>query len=291
VKKPRKSLADRILSAEKWKWQPNRRKWVDSVEFADCVGGAWWGVCVCRGRADVRLRAQRRFVEWRGFTANRLKTAFFFLLHDRVAGAWRGVSEPESVGHGVEAGFLSGEESGGGEASECVAVTGVSSDGEVNGFAHESEDNGMFTDVIAGTNGMVADFAGGAFSGSSFATVDVILLTHLFGDDASELECGAAGGIFFEAVVSFDDFDIDAIRVIAEDAGGFADEFHDEIHSGAHAWGHQHGCGLSGCEDGGAKIGGQTGGGDYEGYTAGFADGEHGFETGGCGKVNDDIDG
>ena len=121
--------------------------------------------------------------------------------------------EPECIGHGVEAGFLSSEEASSGECAECVAVAGVSADGEIDGFAHESEDNGMFTDVIAGANGVVADFGGRAFSGASFATVCVLLLPHLFGDDSSELECGTAWGIFFEAMVSFDDFDIDTVGV------------------------------------------------------------------------------
>jgi hypothetical protein len=116
----------------------------------------------------------------------------------------------------------------------------MSADGEVDGFAHEAKDDGVFADIITGAYGVVADFAGGTFAGASFAAVDMILLTHLFGDDASELEGCSAGGIFFEAVVAFDDFDINSVGVIAEDAGGFADEFHDEIHSSAHAGGHEH---------------------------------------------------
>jgi hypothetical protein len=192
--------------------------------------------------------------------------------------SWRG-SESEGVGHGVESGFLGGEEASGGEASEGVAIAGVSADCEVDGFSHQSEDDGVFADIITGANGVVSDFAGGAFSGASFTSVNMILLAHLFGDDASELEGCAAGGIFLEAMVSFDDFDIDAIGVIAEDAGGFADEFHHQIDCGTHAGSNEYGSGLCGGEYCGAEFSGDSGGGDDERDRAGFADGEYGAES------------
>ncbi len=202
---------------------------------------------------------------------------------------WAGL-EAEGICHGVEAWFLGSEVACGGEGTEGVAVAGMSADGEVDGFAHETEDDGVFADVIPGANGVVSDFGRWSFAGSSFAAVGVLLLAHLFGDDASELEGGAAGGIFFEAVVSFDDFDIDAIGVGAEDTGGVGDKFHDDIHGGAHAGGHENRGELGGFEDGVAEVVGDAGCGDDEWDTAILADGEDCVEPVWSGEVDHDID-
>lgn len=184
-----------------------------------------------------------------------------------------GELKAESIGHGVESGPLSGEVAGSGESTERIAVAGMPADSEVDCFAHEAEDDCMFANVVTSADGVVADFGGRSFSGSSFPAVGMFLLSHLFGDDASELECSPAWGIFFEAVVSFDDFDIDAIGVGAEDAGGVGNKFHDDIHCGAHAGRHENRCELCGFEDGVSEISGYAGGGDNEWDAAVLTDG------------------
>ena len=48
----------------------------------------------------------------------------------------------------------------------------------------------------------------------------MIGLAHRVGDDLAELQRGAAGGVFLEAVVTLDDFDVDAGGQILERLGG-----------------------------------------------------------------------
>ena len=68
------------------------------------------------------------------------------------------MSQTEHVIHRVTAGFFSGEELGGREGSVGVAVSGVTADGQVDGFAHEAKHDRVLADVVAGAEGVVADF-------------------------------------------------------------------------------------------------------------------------------------
>jgi hypothetical protein len=91
-------------------------------------------------------------------------------------------------------------------------------------------------------------------------------------------------------MVAFDDFDIDTIRVVAENSRGFADQFHQQVDSSAHAGGHEYGGCLSGGEYLFAKVARNSGRGDDERDGAGFADREYGAESIGSGKVDYGID-
>jgi hypothetical protein len=126
-------------------------------------------------------------------------------------------------------------------------------------------------------------------AGATFAAVAVDGLLHFFRDDLSEAEGGPAGGVFFEAVVSLDDFDIDAVRQVLEGPSSIADEFHRDVDRHAHARCDQERGDLTDCHRGLALLWRQTGGCDDEWNPTFFADlGDIEQSFGGT-KIDDDV--
>ena len=74
----------------------------------------------------------------------------------------------------------------------------------------------MLPRIVAGADGMIADFAGRPLAGPSLAAMLMDRLPHCAGDDLAELQGRAAGGIFLEAMVPLDDFDIHPLRIIGQ---------------------------------------------------------------------------
>ena len=70
----------------------------------------------------------------------------------------------------------------------------------------------MFTGIVADPQRVIADLVTGALPGKAMATVPVSRLAHDVRDDFSKPQGRAAGRVFLEPVMAFDDFDIGAFR-------------------------------------------------------------------------------
>ena len=166
----------------------------------------------------------------------------------------------------------------------------MAADGDLERFAHESEDDGVFTDIVADAKGVIANFVAGACSRATMSAVNVIRLPHFFGDNLAEAEGGATGGVFLEAMVAFDDFDIDAIGDTPQHLGRLADEIHGDVHREAHAGGDEHGGLLGGGQHAVLEFAFEPGGGDHEGnLPLGARLGDLG-RSGGDREIDHDID-
>jgi hypothetical protein len=86
---------------------------------------------------------------------------------------------------------------------------------------------------------VVTDLIVRPLADSAFAAVDMLILAHLLGDDFTELQRCAAGGIFFIAMMPFNDFDIDTRRMISQCSSRVRNELHGDIDRQAHAGSHQ----------------------------------------------------
>ena len=84
---------------------------------------------------------------------------------------------------------------------------------------------------------MIADFVSGTSPHGSLSAMLVIRLVHFGGYDFSELERRTTGRIRFESMVCFDNFDIDASRMLIQCLRGSFDQIHGEVDGQAHAWG------------------------------------------------------
>ena len=89
-------------------------------------------------------------------------------------------------------------------------------DAELERFAEHAEDDRVLARVVAGADGVVADFVARPRAGAAGAAVRVLGDVHRVGDDLAELQRGAARRVFLEAVMAFDDLDVDAGRQIAQ---------------------------------------------------------------------------
>ena len=75
------------------------------------------------------------------------------------------------------------------------------------------------------------------WANSAFATMHMFGLSHFFGHDLAEAQRCATGCVFFEAVMAFDDLDVDAGREVSQCCRGFTDQLHGEVDRQAHARG------------------------------------------------------
>ena len=139
-----------------------------------------------------------------------------------------------------------------------VALSRLSLDGGFERFAEQAEDDR----VLADSQRVIGDFVVRTLAGAAFAAVDVVRLTHLARDDLTELEGRAAGGVLLVAVVSLDDLDIHAARMIAQGLPRLGHQLHRNVHGEAHARCEQDRRGLSGLFDESPLRGGQARGGD-----------------------------
>ena len=166
--------------------------------------------------------------------------------------------------------------------------------GEFDAFAWGGEDYGVIADDIATADGVEADFVWGAFADDAVASVaDIFLVLEVadIGQDFGEFFGGTAGGIFFEAVMHFDDFEVE---IGAENFRSFFSEEEEGIDADAVIWGEDDGD-LSGGVMDGVDLGiGVTGGTDDESFLEFDAASEDGFDDGVVREVDDgvaDLDG
>lgn len=149
----------------------------------------------------------------------------------------------------------------------------------------------MLARVISGANGVIADFVVWAFAHDAVTAVDMLGDPHFIGDDLSEFQGGAAGAVFFVAMMPFDDLDIRAVGDIFEGSRGLFGEFHCHVDRHAHI----------GCVADRDRFGplfdpsdlrrAQTGGGDHERNAVGRAMVEGGHAPVGARKIDDRIEG
>lgn len=122
----------------------------------------------------------------------------------------------------------------------------------------------MLADDVATTDGMDPDFVCWAFADEAGASVAFVIGAQSsgFANGVDEGPCGTAGGVFFKAMVEFDDF-----RVVAgvEAAGGFGGEIEEEVNAGGVVPGPDDGYGFGCFADGGLLVGGVAGGADDKG--------------------------
>ena len=196
----------------------------------------------------------------------------------RVTRVW--LVESENVLHVVQAGgFTMGPFSSAEGASGEGVATG-SFVGEFDTFADGGIDHGVIADDIAAADGVHPDFVRSAFSDdaeSAVADIVVVLEFANFGEDFCEPFCGAGGGVFFEAVMHFDDFEVERG---AEDFGGFAREPEEGVDSDAVVWREDDGDGGGSLFDGGDFFVGVSGCSDDEGAFVGGAGVEDGGDDG-----------
>ena len=102
-------------------------------------------------------------------------------------------SNPQHVGHLVKPGFLSDQEVDGGDGAFDVRVATVAAVDEFHGLAQGGEDDRVLTDVVAGADGVQADFAGRPGAGNPLPTVATLGRAQFLFDDLGELERRAAG--------------------------------------------------------------------------------------------------
>ena len=120
----------------------------------------------------------------------------------------------------------------------------------------------MLADVVADSQRVIGDFVVRSLAGTAFAAVDVVRLTHLARDDLTKLESRATGGVLLVTVVSLDDLDIHAARMIPEGLPRLGHQLHRDVHGEAHAGGHQDRRDLSGLFNSSPLRGGQSRGGN-----------------------------
>ena len=113
-------------------------------------------------------------------------------------------------------GCLADEPLGGQQRALGVAIAIRGGDAELERFAEHAEKDRVLARVVAGADGVVADFVARPRAGPARAAVRVLGDVHRLGHDLAELERRAAGRIFFEAVMALDDLDVDARRQILE---------------------------------------------------------------------------
>ena len=105
-------------------------------------------------------------------------------------------------------GGLADEELGGGQGAGGVAVAVGGADGQLDRLAQHAEDDRVLARIVADADGVIADFVVRAFAGPAFAAVAMRGLAHHAGDDLAELQGRAAGRVFLEAVMPFEDFHV-----------------------------------------------------------------------------------
>src|SRR5690554_4671494 len=109
--------------------------------------------------------------------------------------------------------------------------------GNLDALAFGGEQHGVVAYHVPGTNGFEADFLAGAFAGEAFAAVHCTLLqvaAEGVGNHFAHAQGGAGGGVFFVAVVGFDDFHV---VVVAQGRRGGAQEVEDDVNAHAHVGG------------------------------------------------------
>lgn len=191
--------------------------------------------------------------------------------------------------HIVEAWGLGMSPEGGAESPIGKGFAVGSFVGEFDAFAWGGEDHRVIADDIATADGVEADFVGGAFADHAVASVaDILLVLEVadIGQDFREFFGGTAGGIFFEAVMHFDDFEVE---IGAENFGSFLGEKEEGIDADAVVWGEDDGDLGGGVMDG-VDLGiGVTGGTDDESFLGFEAEGEDGFDDGVVREVDDGV--
>ena len=70
----------------------------------------------------------------------------------------------------------------------------------------------MLARIVADAHGVIANFLPTSLSDLPFPAVSMLRKFHGIGDDLAEFQCRAARSVFFEAVVPFDDLDVDIVR-------------------------------------------------------------------------------
>ena len=111
----------------------------------------------------------------------------------------------------------------------------MASDVDLERLAHQAEDDLVLADIVPRADGVIADLVARTLTGLTLAAMAVTSLSHFGRDDLAELQGRSARGVFFEAVVSFDDFDVDAIRNVLEGSGRLSNELHRDVDRQAHA--------------------------------------------------------
>src|SRR5690606_12151294 len=112
--------------------------------------------------------------------------------------------------------------------------------GNLNALALGGEQNGVVTHHITGADGFEADFLAGAFAGEAFAAVDGAFFevsAEGVGYHFAHAQGGAGGGVFFVAVVGFDDF---YVVVVTQSGRCRAQEVEDDVDANAHVGGEDH---------------------------------------------------
>ena len=104
---------------------------------------------------------------------------------------------------------------------------------ELHALADIGKDDGVITDNIAPTDGMDADLlrrAGSDIAEASVAAVLVILETAHVGEDLYQSTGGAAGAVFFQAVMHLQHFEI---KIRAQQFRRLACEPEEGVHADA----------------------------------------------------------
>ena len=81
------------------------------------------------------------------------------------------------------------------QSTERITIAIRRLDRQLDRFPHHAKYDRVLTRIVASAQSMVADFGARPFAGATVAAVDVVLLTHLLGDQLAEAECRAAGSI------------------------------------------------------------------------------------------------
>ena len=180
---------------------------------------------------------------------------------------------------------MGGEEAGGADGAADEGVAGVCAVGDFDAFAEGGEADGVVADDVAAADGVHSDFTWRAFSDCALTSVDEVGVDVAAGGGADffgQAEGGAAGGVFFEAVMGFDDFDV---IVLAEGFCDFADEVEEDVDADAHVGSEEYGDGGCGGGDFGFLFVGEAGSADEAGGLAPAAFFEPGKGAGWGGEV------
>src|SRR5690554_6751871 len=109
--------------------------------------------------------------------------------------------------------------------------------GNLDALAFGGEQHGVVAYHVPGTDGFETDFLAGALAGEAFAAVHCTLFQVApqgVSDNFAHTQDGAGGGVFFVAVVGFDDF---YVVVVTKSSRCRAQEVEDDVDANAHVGG------------------------------------------------------
>ena len=117
--------------------------------------------------------------------------------------------ETEHIVHSIPTGVSAGEKVCSCQGTRGIRISIRRRDVQFQGLAQQPEHDGVLSRIVSHSHRMITDLVRRTRPHLSLAPMDLLFRIHRGSDQLAELECRSTRRIFLEAMMSFNNFDIE----------------------------------------------------------------------------------